>query len=213
MLIANAIYFHGQWEKKFDPKNTGKMVFHALSGDKDVPMMHDTRSVLYYEDNAAQAILLPYKGKSFAMLVILPRESLDNYLSEFGVGDLSRILKGMVKERVSIYLPKFEFETRALSLKRYFMDKGVKLAFSPGAADFSGIGGPPGLLFIQDVLHRAYVRIDEEGTEAAAVTVTVISIAAAPPRPKIFRADHPFLFFILDRNSDAIMFAGKVVDP
>lgn len=216
MVITNAIYFYGHWADEFDPKNTRKGVFHTPNGDKRVDMMHDRRDVLYYEDADAQAVLLPYEDPDFAMVIVLPKGDVEEYLDQFSADRFETILNAMKKEDTVLYIPKFEFKTDIIKMNGYLQNMGMRTAFTP-AADFSGIWGKPGDLYIDQVLHRAYVRVDEKGTEAAAATAVVVVAASAVPRslhePKIFRADHPFLFFIVDRKSGAVLFAGKIVDP
>lgn len=212
MVITNAVYFYGKWAEEFDPKLTRKMPFHTPSGDKDVDMMYDERKVQYYEDSAVQAVLLPYIDKNFAMLILLPKGDVDKYLESLSAEGISRILKSMSAERVRLYIPKFEFKTGIITLNGYLQDLGMRFAFDPARADFSRISSG---LYISSVLHRAYVRVDEKGTEAAAATAVIMSAAADvnPMPPKVFKVDHPFLFFIIDRESGVVLFAGKIVDP
>ncbi len=215
MVITNAVYFHGHWAGKFDPKNTRKEVFHTPSGDKNVDMMHDRREVFYYEDTNVQAVLLPYEDADFVMLIVLPRGDVDKCLERLSAERLEAILSAMRKEDTVLYIPKFEVESNVIPLDGYLWNMGMRTVFTP-AADLSGIWGKPGDLYIDKVLHRTYVRVDEKGTEAAAATAVGVAISALPlerPQPKIFRVDHPFLFFIMDRESNTVLFAGKIVDP
>ncbi len=226
MVITNAIYFYGNWAEEFDPKETRKMPFYTPWGKKQVDMMHDERDVLYYEDENVQAVFLPYKDEDFGMLIILPKspgqetlpgnylladspQSLNKYLQKFSVQELSKILSSMHQEKVILFIPKFEIDTGILSLKNQLISMGMKSAFSPTDADFSGISEG---IWIDNVFHRAYVRVDERGTEAAAATA-VVMVKAAVPNRVLFKADHPFLFFIIDKRSGIILFAGKILDP
>jgi serpin B len=215
LILTNAIYFKGTWEAEFEKGNTVKEDWHGAGGVRKVPMMHQESGYLYYEGDDFQALDLPYNGAQLSMLVVLPREkdgltALENRLAAEGIyGQVTTRLRH--EETVMLSLPRFKMET-ALTLKPVLCALGAELAFS-GGADFSGIGNEP--LAISEVIHKAFVEVNEEGTEAAAATGVAMALCAAvmPSQPKVFQADHPFLFFIRDRSTNTVLFSGRVVDP
>lgn len=215
LVLTNAIYFKGTWIKQFDKKNTRDEDFRISPGNTvQAPMMRLTGKEAkfnYAETEELQLLEMLYEGEELSMLVILPKE--DNLTSLEESLDIEKLAewKNMLREqRVNVYMPKFKFETK------YFMadtlsKMGMPSAFSAYNADFSGMDGT-GNLFISSVIHQAFVEVNEEGTEAAAATVVVMTMAAAPSF-KEFRADHPFMFIIQQKDSGNILFLGKVIDP
>jgi serpin B len=179
-------------------------------------MMHQRGGYLYYEGNDFQALDLPYQGEQLSMLVVLSRkkDGLVALERQWAAGDTFRqVTEGLDHEgTVLLSLPRFRMET-VFSLKPVLCALGAELAFSD-EADFSGIGEEP--LKISEVVHKAFVEVNEEGTEAAAATaVGMVFCAAIMPsvQPKVFQADHPFLFFIRDRKTNAVLISGRVLDP
>jgi serine protease inhibitor len=215
LVLTNAIYFKASWLEPFDPALTEDGDFHLLSGDVvSAPMMHSgaTRTLPYYEDDGVQAIELPYAGNEVAMMLILPQEGgFSDFEAGFDAAELNDIVASMQSSAVTVSLPKFEFSTD-VALKPALTQLGMPEAFEPGVADFSGMDGSKDL-FIQDVLHKAFVAVDEQGTEAAAATAVVVGVTSAPLEPKAFEANRPFLFLIRDRVSGTVLFVGRVVDP
>jgi serpin B len=219
LILTNAIYFKGNWEKQFKQSDTRDQNWYApLRKPWTVPMMHQTGGFLYYEDADLQALEVPYKGGQLSLLVVLPRKN-DGLKALEARWTSQRMYQEMTKrltheERVIVTLPRFKTEA-TFRLKSVLCSLGAGLAFD-NFADFSGIGAEP--LKISEVIHKAFVEVNEEGTEAAAATAVEMALATCPPpmsQPivKIFEADHPFLFFIRDRNTNAVLFAGRVVDP
>lgn len=226
LVLTNAIYFKGFWLKQFDKRDTKEEDFGISPDHKiKVQMMHlpysidDEISFNYLETDNLQILELPYKGNDLSMLILLPKENGLNTLEEsLSSEKLSEWKKLMRYEKVSIYLPRFKFETK------YFMaddlkEMGMPSAFTAGIdfggqADFSGITGNKDLN-IDQVIHQAFVEVNEEGTEAAAATAVVMTLSDMPmPKiPKIFKADHPFIFIIQDRGTGNILFVGRVSDP
>jgi serpin B len=157
---------------------------------------------------------MPYNGNRLSMLIVLPKSgqqaTVESSMKATSIGSLE---KGMSKQRVDVYIPKFTFKT-SYSLGSDLAAMGMPTAFSPSAADFSGMSGLKDL-FISAVIHQAYVAVDEEGTEAAAATAVVMmtSVAYNPNPIPVFRADHPFIFFIVDNTTGEILFMGRVTDP
>jgi serpin B len=216
LILTNAIYFRGQWEQRFEKSETRDEDWHGPGGIRKVPMMHQRSSYLYYEDDTFQALDLPYKGEQLSLLVVLPRkkDGLPSLESKWTTGGAYRTLTAGLhhEETVIVSLPRFKMAAE-FKLKPILCDLGVGLAFSDHA-DFSGIGEEP--LKISEVVHKAFVEVNEEGTEAAAATAVAMVKCVAimrPATPKVFRADHPYLFFIRDRKTNAVLFCGHVLDP
>jgi serpin B len=216
LVLTNAIYFKGEWEEVFQKYRTSDEIWHGPGGTRQVTMMHRTGGYFYCEGDGFQALDLPYKGEQQSMLVLLPRK-LDGLASLearcAAEGTYQQVTAGLRhEETVVVSLPHFKMETE-FKLKPVLCDLGADLAFSDHA-DFGGIGEEP--LKISEVLHKAFVEVNEKGTEAAAATaVGMIPGCAVEPttEPKVFKADHPFLFFIRDRNTNAVLFSGRVLDP
>ncbi len=213
LIITNAVYFKANWSKRFDPADTTNESFTLVSGEKiTVPMMHQTNRFNYTENEELQALEMPYEGDRFSMVIILPRKnslsSIENNLTPDFIQELT---ESMRPEEVKVIIPKFRFEA-SYSLREILMRMGMRKAFG-GKADFSGISEEP--LFISDVIHKSFISVAENGTEAAAVT-TAIMVLAAPSgeqKYKVFRADHPFIFLIYDRETGAVLFIGRLMDP
>ncbi|MBA4419440.1 MAG: serpin family protein [Syntrophus sp. (in: bacteria)] len=217
-VILNAIYFKGIWESQFEKSNTRDVPFHVSAGKKvTVPLMQQESNFKIMTEKDFQAISVPYKGKRLSMVILLPK-ALDGVAAlekQFTTQNLKEWLAKLDKERdqkAMLYLPKFKFET-SYDLVDPFKKMGMKNAFTPGAADFSGMGWPKGKLWIGQIIHKAFVEVNEEGTEAAAATAVEMVTKSAPVNPPVFRADHPFLFIIRDNQSGTILFMGRMNNP
>jgi len=214
LVLTNAIYFKGDWAIEFDKKDTRDAPF-KVSADKEVivPMMHLKDKFKYAETNDLQILELPYKNKDLSMIVLLPKKAdgLEELEKSLTLKKLNIWLGALRKQEVIVYLPKFKMAFGPLELKDILKSMGMKDAFSM-AADFSGMDGTK-MLFISNVLHKAFVAVDEKGTEAAAATAMVVTLKAETMAPTVFRADHPFVFMIKDNRSGSILFMGRVVNP
>ncbi len=215
MILANAIYFKGDWLRPFDPAQTHDGPFRTGPQQSvAVPMMTlDPQPFGYMENESFQCLELPYEGEDLSMLIVLPREAdglnrIEKGLSAKAVKDWASALH---RREVKVFLPKFKVESAFSSLRSTLMDLGLRDAFDPDAADFSGISEEP--LFISDVVHKAFVQVDEKGTEAAAATGIIMRTTALPAPPAVFRADHPFLFMIREHATGQILFMGRICDP
>jgi len=216
LVLTNAIYFKGDWASQFKKDRTRDEPFFLADGKQaKTPLMHQTGTFRYTETPTAQVLELPYVGKELSMIVLLPKKAdgladLEKELNADTVnGALGRL---RVTERIEVTLPKFK-TTAELSLNTELQALGMKRAFAPNAADFSGMAGSPGDLWIGFVVHKAFVDVNEEGTEAAAATgVGVVTTSARPHNP-VFRADHPFVFLIRDNKSGSVLFLGRLADP
>ena len=215
LVITNAIYFKGDWKWEFDPKDTEERDFHVNSKEVvKVPMMYmkpDKAKFRYANLEKLQILELPYKGDKISMLILLPKYTLKDIEDELTIDNLNKWRSEMKETELGyIYLPKFELKERYTdNLKRILIDLGMPSAFTPQAADFSGITGKKDL-FISFVTHQAYVKVDEKGTEAAAATAVVLSKTAVM---ESFNADHPFIFIIQDKETGNILFLGRIINP
>ena len=207
MLLVNAIYFKGNWLNAFDKTKTIDAPFH---GADEVPMMTmKAEQFDYLGNDRFQCLELPYKGEEASMLIILPREESDITHVE---NELATICaKPLNKTEMKIFLPRFKTETTLTSLKKTLITLGISDAFDPTKADFSAISTHP--LFISEVAHKAFIEINEEGTEAAAATGIMMGITCMPMPPKIFRADRPFIFLIRENATGKILFMGRITNP
>jgi len=209
LVLANAIYFKGMWEVQFDAKKTGPAPFYRLDGSQvKVSMMRVKEHFPYTEGMDFQAIELPYTGDTLSMIILLPRAGMfEDFETDLSVERLDAILAQLCSEKVNLAMPKFEL-TSEFSLADTLAQLGMPDAFQSGVADFSGMDGTRDL-FIGHVVHKAYVSVSEEGTEAAAAT-GVSMVLSIPPMMTI---DHPFIFLIRDIETRTILFIGRVMDP
>ncbi len=216
LVLTNAVYFYGLWLLAFNPELTRPEKFYlAEGGEAEVPMMRLTSERTrfpYMETEDFQLLEMLYEGKDLSMLILLPRQKdLSRLESKLTPDSLEKWKKDLREERVDVYLPRFRMETKYF-MKEELESMGMPLAFS-GAADFSGIDGRKDL-FIQQVIHQAFIEVNEEGTEAAAATGVVVGRTAYIPEKKfVFRADHPFVFIIQEKTSGVILFLGRLADP
>lgn len=214
LVLVNAIYFKGRWAAEFDRKATQDQPFHReKSGDIDAPLMFREGRYGYAETNDCQLAVLPYKGDSLSMIVLLPLKDqpLAGLEEKLGPAALDRWLSLAKQQTIELYLPRFKV-TAEYQLDRVLPALGMTDAFAAGKADFSGMDGKREL-FISAAIHKAFVETNEEGTEAAAATGHTIALAGMPEPLRVFRADHPFIFIIRENESGAILFLGRLMDP
>ena len=223
LVLANAVYFKAAWHVPFDEDATSPLPFHLLEGQEiDVPMMRQVARLGYALGDRVQAAELLYEGREMSMVVLLPDEGR---FAEFEASLDAELVGQMVADLemrvVLLTIPKFEIETR-FNLASTLAEMGLPDAFDGGAADFSAMDGmscassPGDCLSISDVVHRAFVSVDEEGTEAAAATAVVAGVtrAVGPPlEPMALTIDRPFIFLLRDRETGAILFLGRVLRP
>ena len=215
LILSNAIYFKGSWLTQFNVEDTKDRDFEMTPNNKiQVPTMvlKDSKELFNYtETEDLQILELPYKGNAVSMIILLPKENDITIVNQkFTSENLATWMDSMYPTVVDIYLPKFTFKTD-YNLKNMLIDIGLDIAFSSNA-DFSGMNGYGGL-FIEKVLHKAFVEINEEGTEAAAATTVHVMESAMPEPPEIFNADHPFTFLIQHKETGTILFMGSVSNP
>lgn len=210
-FIANAIYFKGTWQDKFDVKQTRTRPFHLqAAATKDVPLMQRHAEFQYKASDAFQAVWLPYQGRRLGMYVFLP--ATNSTVEKMLTGLAHKFWEGFGETPGTLALPKFTLAFRA-ELKEHLNELGMKKPFVAGVADFSGISTTP--LYISSVVHKSFVEVNEEGTEAAAATgITMNATAVHKPRaPFEMIVDRPFLFLIQDRITRAPLFVGIVNTP
>jgi serpin B len=216
LVLTNAIYFKGDWQDPFKKEATKDLPFTTADGKKaDAPLMFRIGGYLYGETDAFQVLDLPYTGRRISMTVILPKKAdgLPAVEKELTEAKLAETLKALRYEKlVHVTLPKFKTE-KSFTLNKPLKALGMKAAFE--GADFSGMHTGGEQLDITAVIHKAFVDVNEEGTEAAAATGVVVgrTSAAPPPTPKYFKADHPFLFLIRDQKTGTVLFLGRVENP
>lgn len=215
LVLTNAIYFKGNWAEQFDKEQTQEESFWPTPEKEiQIPLMYRKGSFKYAEDERVQVLQLPYTGEEISMIVLLPRakDGLTDIEAQLTFEDLTRwIDQGSLRE-VEAFLPKFTL-TSQFSLADTLKAMGMNAAFSE-QADFSGIEASKSLS-ISGVIHRAFVEVNEEGTEAAAATAVIIGLTSiAEPQPiPVFRADHPFIFLIRDNQSGSLLFCGRIMNP
>ena len=216
LVLTNAIYFNGKWVLPFEKDATHDEPFHLLDGSTvSVPMMSQTAGFSYAEGDGYQVVELPYRDSSMSMVFVLPEAGrFEEIEGAFSAEFLAGVEGNLAPERVALTVPKFRFESE-FSLAETLIQMGMPAAFGGGAegADFSGMTGDRALA-ISDVVHKAFVAVDEEGTEAAAATAVIMVEGAAPLDEAVeMRLDRPFLFLIRDEETGTVLFVGRVVDP
>lgn len=222
LVLVNAIYFLGNWERQFDAAKTQDQPFAtSATTTKQVPMMQQVNPFGYAEAGGVKVLELPYKGGGTSLLVALP-DAIDGLAAleeSLSTAKLEGWKRALVEQPVAVSLPRFEATPAAsLSLEQELVALGMPLAFDRNRADFSGMADPPNpdeRLSIDDAFHKAFVKVDEKGTEAAAATAVVMTARGAMRPQKIaeFKADHPFLFFIVEKESGLVLFMGRVTEP
>ncbi len=213
VVLTNAIYFNASWTAQFDPNSTTDDSFMTPGGAVSAPTMHQMTDYGYFAGAGFEAVELPYDGNEVSMVVLLPEAGTG--LAEFeGTLDgatLRAVFTGFENKVVDLSMPKFKFRS-PLGLNQMLIDLGMPSAFDPLLADFTGFHPTLGLV-ITDVLHEAFIDVNEKGTEAAAATAVIIGDVSIPQADVIVDVDRPFLFLIRDRQTKAVIFIGRVVDP
>jgi serine protease inhibitor len=229
LVLTNAIYFKGDWDMQFKKEEMKDEDFH-LSATQAIktPLMHMTKGFNYFDGGSFQTLEIAYKNKELSMIILLPKaiEGLSAFEQSLSPANMQQSLDQLRPTgKVIVTMPKFKIEAK-FELGDTLMAMGMKKAFDGNMADFTGIssrktmqrdGGNLSNLYISAVIHKAYVDVNEEGTEAAAATAVVVAMGRTgvhhPEPPIIFRADHPFMFLIRDNHSGSILFIGRVANP
>jgi serpin B len=213
LVLTNAIYFNAAWEHLFDENMTADGPFYLPDGGQvTVPMMRQTESFGYSDGEGYQAVELAYNRSELSMVILLPASgNFETFEEQLQAQRVSDIISALQPNKVNLTMPKFEFDSD-FSLKDTLAGMGMPIVFSPADADFSGMTGNREL-FISDVVHKAFVSVDEAGTEAAAATAVIVAGSGAPEPAVEVTVDHPFIFLIRDIQTGAIIFIGRVLNP
>jgi serpin B len=212
LVLTNAIYFNAAWQYPFDEDMTADGPFFLLDGSQvTVPMMRQTESFGYVEGSGYQAVELLYDGGELSMVILLPDAgNFETFEESLDAEQVAGIIGNLEPTEVALTMPRFEFESE-FSLAGVLSAMGMPIAFTT-AADFSGMNGNQEL-YIAEVVHKAFVSVDEAGTEAAAASAVIVELTAMPEPPIEVTIDHPFIFLIRDIETGAILFVGRVVNP
>lgn len=210
LVLVNAIYFNAAWREVFDDEQTRDAVFHRPDGSEvTVPMMHHPNAMDYGAGPDFEAVEIPFDGDELSMVVIVPTGEFADFEQGLDEAKLAAVFASLGSDAAFLEMPRFSIDGETISLKKVLKGLGMEDAFAFGAADFSGMDGTH-TLFIGDVLHQAFVAVDEYGTEAAAATAVVMEMGAAPNQLVV---DRPFIFLVRDLETDAVIFIGRVTDP
>ena len=217
LILTNAIYFKAAWAEPFDRADTSEGSFHLLDGRQVlVPMMRQIATFGHTSGPDYQAVELPYKGHELSMVILVP--DAGRFVEVEAVLDGETIdvaLEGLERREIDLMMPSFSFDWD-IRLKAVLSEMGMPIAFDSGNADFLGMVRSPveETLYVEDVVHKAFVAVDEEGTEAAAATAVIVPASPSlPPEPRVLMIDRPFVFLIRDIETGVILFVGRVVDP
>jgi serpin B len=214
LVITNAVYFKGAWQNPFDSNRTTNEPFFLLDGsEQTVEMMRNSYTGAGLVSERYQAVKLPYQGGNYAMAVIMPNGDFAEFEQSLDEDALKQILSEFngIFGQVNLGLPKFKSE-KSFNLGDQLKALGIQKAFDPQAADFTGITDKMDL-YITDVLHKAYIDVNEEGTEAAAATAIAIGTTSMPADSWDITFDHPFIYVIYETTTNAVVFMGRVVAP
>lgn len=212
LVLTNAIYFKGNWKSQFEQISTKEEPFTIAPDEQvNVPMMHQEGAFRYASLKDLEVLELPYVGDRLSMVILLPRklDGLAQLEQQLTSANLQKWLSSLyLMNQLLVWLPKFKL-TSDFKLNQALSEMGMPLAFDKEKADFTGMTNKP-LLYISALIHKAFVEVNEEGTEAAAATAVEMMLRSLPP---MFKADRPFIFLIRDTQSDSILFLGRVVNP
>jgi serpin B len=214
LVLTNAIYFNAAWSYPFKESMTKEEPFYLLDGSEvTVLMMEQTENFVgYTEGEGYQAVELPYKGHELSMVILLPREeNFEQFEGALSYQLVDSILEALEHDHINLKMPRFSFKSE-FSLSETLAAMGMPDAFSAGAADFSGMTGNRELS-IQEVVHKAFVSVDEAGTEAAAATAVTMPTSAPPEEPIVVNINRPFIFLIRDIETGSLLFMGRVLNP
>jgi serpin B len=212
LILTNAIYFKGDWASKFEKETTGNAPFTVRPGKTvNVPMMEQEDRFPFLQDGELKMIELPYAGNDLAMIAILPASDAEKFSATLSFAKLHELRKHLYPQEVCLFLPRFKFETRYY-LEQRLSAMGMPDAFDDNKADFSGLTGHRDF-HLSHAIHQAMIDVNEEGSEAAAATAMIPQPVSIPPPPAVFRADHPFIFMIVHKPTDSILFIGRVSNP
>jgi serpin B len=216
MVITNAIYFKGKWKFEFDERETKELDFY-IEPETSIKteimfMIPEEEKFNYLETEYLQILELPYHGEDVSMFIFLPKESINKIEDVLNFEKIKEYKERMELTKIDgIYLPKFEFDTKYF-MKEVLISLGMNDAFFDGVANFSRMDGTRNLV-VDNVIHQAYIGVDEQGTEAAGATAVVMRLTSMPEEERIFMANRPFFFIIQENRTEAILFLGRVINP
>lgn len=220
LVLTNTLYFKGNWSSKFEAENTKEADFTQTNGEKiKVNMMHQTSYYDYIESEETQMIELNYLGDDLSMIVILPKEDIVDFEKTLTSDKIEKLKNSSKREKVALSLPKFKFETK-YTMSKNLKAMGMPTAFDGYKADFTAMFDKSAVpsdenLYIDEVIHQTFIEVTEYGTEAAAATAVVMvrTTSVDMEEPKIFNANHPFIFIIQQKDTGNILFMGRVSTP
>ena len=214
LVLANAIYFKAAWAREFNPDLTAREDFHTLKdGAVKADMMRQTGMFNFVDADGYTAVEIPYVGQQTSMVVLVPDDGeFTSFESSLDAAKLAQVIDDLHYTNVDLKFPKFSYESKFM-LPQVLKQLGMLDAFDPFEADFSGMRTPPPSLMITDVIHQAFVAVDEQGTEAAAATAVIVGVTSIAPDPIEFAVDRPFIYLIRDVPTDTILFTGRVLNP
>lgn len=215
LILTNAVYFKSRWANQFSPQVTSSQAFYVSKDETiRVPLMNDLQHIPYFENEIAQFIALPYEGHSLYFLAALPfrKNGLHELEKKLTHKELQSVFSNLATTKVDYHLPRFLVNSR-FELKDFLRSLGMARVFDFEQCSFPGISEQENLA-ISSVLQESFISVDEQGTEAAAATAVMLAGSAyVPEPPKVFRADHPFMFFIFHRETNAVIFLGRIARP
>lgn len=212
LVLTNAVYLNAAWHKPFKKSNTRPGTFDADGSPVTTPMMHTTQTLAYAKGQGYQAVELPYDGQELSMVIIVPdKGTFRSFQSKVSWSTVEGAIASLASKEVVLSMPSFTFKA-AYELNKPLQELGMSAIFS--GADFSGIDGGYGMLRVSKVVHKTFILVNEEGSEAAGATgISMDGGVALPPDQVVLNVDRPFLFLIRDRLTRAVLFLGHVVDP
>jgi len=216
IVLVNTLYFYAEWLKPFEEIVPGD--FYSCKGVINIDYMKSTMDIHLLDTHEFLAIALSYKGTDIKFVIVMPKDGdLENFTNNLSKDKLLNIFEDLLSSTevsVELYLPKFDIDSGSMSYKKILQDMGIRKVFDPRYADLSPmVESRERILYVKDVLHRARVRVDLKGTEAAAATAVVMVLSAVMQPPKIIKINKPFMFFLLEPDNNAILFAGSIIDP
>ncbi len=214
LVLTNAVYFLGNWKTPFPVDRTQDETFHSPDGTEvKTPTMKLKKRLPYFADENMAMVTLPYHGDELDFLVVLPNaiDGLAKVSASLNASTLQAGIDAMTNREVDVWLPKLDL-SQSINLNATLKEMGLRKIFDEGQADFSRLTKQPGL-FVSSVVHKSYLMVDEQGTEAAAATGITIGVTSMPAPPTMFMADHPFLFLIRQKDTGAIIFMGRFEQP
>ncbi|MDD2251639.1 MAG: serpin family protein [Dehalococcoidales bacterium] len=212
LVLTNAIYFNAAWLYPFDDEATTEKHFTLLNGSQvPVSIMKQSQRFNYSENDNYQALEIPYDGQELSMVVLLPAEGeFEAFENRLSAGMVSDIIASLSNHQVILSMPKFKYES-GFNLKDSLSAMGMPIAFS-GGADFSGMTGSQDLC-IDEIIHKAFISVNEAGTEAAAATAVIMQTVSVPSQQVDFNINRPFIYLIRDNATGTVLFVGSVVNP